>query len=167
MIRPVVVGTAANRNRQPISPVIGQHQQISRRLRAAVRTGCMNGRRFRKEQIRPIQWQITIHFIRRYLMIPLDAVFAACIHQHSCPHNIRFQENTWIFNRTVYMRFSRKIDHHIRFFFFKQLIYSLSVADIRFDKTKIRFVHDRRQRRKIAGIRQLIQTNNPIFRMKL
>ena len=99
--------------------MIGQDQEIGRRLGGTVRAGCMNRRRFCKEQIRTVQGQIPIDFIRRYLMIPLDAVLAASIHEDRRPHDIRFQENRRILNRPVDMGFSRKIDDHIGMFFFE------------------------------------------------
>ena len=63
------------------------------------------------------------------------------------------------------MGFSGKIDDHTGLFFFKELIDGLAVADIGFDEAKIRLVHDRLQRRQIAGVSQFIEANNPIFRM--
>lgn len=63
------------------------------------------------------------------------------------------------------MGFCRKVDDHIRFFFFKELIDSFSVADIGLYEAEIRLIHDRLQRRQIAGIGQFIEANNPIFRM--
>ena len=167
MIRPIVIGAAADGHRQAISPMIGQNQEVSRSLGGTVRTGCVDRRCFRKEQIRPVQGQIAINFIRRYLMIPLNTVLAAGIHEHSRPHDIRFQENRRILNRPVDMRFRRKIDDYIRMLLFKQPINCIAVADISLDKTEIILVHNRCQRRQIPGIRQLIQTNNPFLRVLL
>ena len=165
MIRSIVVGTAADGHRQTIGPMIGQDQEIRRSFRGTIRAGRMNRRRFRKEQIGPIQGQIPINFIRRYLMIPLDTVLAAGIHEDSRSHDIRFQENRRIFNRPVNVRFSRKIDDHIGMFLFKQLIHCLAVTNIGLDKAEIILVHNWCQRRQISGIRQLIQTNHLVLRV--
>ena len=165
MIWPIVIRATADGHRQTISPMISQDQKVCRSLGGTVRAGRVNRRRFRKEQIRPVQRQITVDFIGRYLMIPLDAVLAASIHEDRRPHDIRFQENRRILNRPVDMGFRRKINDHIGMFFCKQRIHRIAVADIRLDKAEIILPHNRCQRRQIPGIRQLIQTNHPVLRM--
>ena len=165
MIGPIIVRAAADGHRQAISPMISQNQEVSRSLGGTIRTGRVDRRRFRKEQIRPVQGQIPIDFIRRYLMIPLDAVLAASIHENRRPHDIRFQENRRILNGSVDMGFRRKINDHIGMFFCKQRIHRIAVADIRLDKAEIILIHNRCQRRQIPSIRQLIQTNHPVLRM--
>lgn len=167
MIRTIVIRAAADGHRQAISPMISQNQEVSRSLGGTIRTGRVDRRHFRKEQIRPVQGQIPINFIRRYLMIPLDTVLAAGIHEDSRPHDIRFQENRRILNRPVDMRFRRKIDDHIRMLLFKQPINRIAVTNISLDKMEIILVHNRCQRRQIPSIRQLIQTNHPVLRVLL
>ena len=165
MIGSIIIGAAADGHRQAIGPMIGQDQEIGRRLGGTVRARCMNRRRFRKEQIWPIQRQIAVDFISRHLMIALDTVLAAGIHENRRPHDIRFQENRRILNRPVDMGFRRKIDDYIGMFFFEQRIHRIAVANIGLDKTEIILPHNRCQRRQIPGIRQLIQTNHPVLRM--
>ena len=167
MIGPIVIGAAADGHRQTISPMISQDQKVCRSLGGTVRAGRVNRRRFCKEQIWTVQGQIPIDFIRRYLMIPLDAVLAAGIHEDRRPHDIRFQENRRILNRPIDMRFRRKIDDHIRMLLFKQPIHRVAVTDISLDKTEIILLHNRCQRRQIPSIRQLIQTNHPVLRVLL
>ena len=120
-----------------------------------------------KEQIWPVQRQITINLIRRHLMIALDAILAASIHQHSCPLYIGFQKYIRIVNGTIHMTFSGKIYHHIRLLCFKQFIYCFTVTDIRLYKQKFWIGHSRLQCGKIACIGKLVQTDNPIIRMGL
>ena len=165
MIRTIVIRAAADGHRQAISPMISQNQEVSRCLGGTVRTGCMNRRRFLKEQIWPVQRQIAVDFISRHLMIALDTVLAAGIHEDRRPHDIRFQENRRILNGPVDMGFRRKINDHIGMFFCKQRIHRIAVANIGLDKTEVILPHNRCQRRQIPGIRQLIQTNHPVLRM--
>ena len=68
----------------------------------------MNRSLLSEEQVRTIQRQVTINLIGGNLMVTLDAVLAACIHQHTGADNIGLEEDARIFDRTVNMRFCRK-----------------------------------------------------------
>ena len=127
----------------------------------------MNRSLLSKEQVRTIQRQVTVNFIGRNLVITLDAVLAASIHQHTGTDDICLEEDARIFDRTVNMRFCRKVDHDVRMFFFKQLIHSLAVADISLHKTEIRIIHNRCQRGQIACVGQFIQTDDSVIRILL
>ena len=63
------------------------------------------------------------------------------------------------------MAFCGKVHHNVRMLFFKQLIYSFAVADIGLHKAEIRVIHDRRQRRQVACVGQLIETDNAVIRV--
>ena len=65
----VVVRAAADRHRQSIGSVVCHDKQIRRCLGGAVRAGGMDRGILMEEQIRAIQWQITVHLIRGHLMI--------------------------------------------------------------------------------------------------
>ena len=52
------------------------------------------------------------------------------------------------------MSFRGKVNDHVEFFFGKQVIDKLAVADIAFNKFKIRLFHDRLQGFQIAGVGQ-------------
>ena len=69
LVRAVVVGTAADRHRQSIGSVVCHDKQIRRCLGSTVRTGGMDRGILMEEQIRAIQWQITVYLIRGHLMI--------------------------------------------------------------------------------------------------
>ena len=83
-------------------------------------------------------------------------------------HNdVGLEEDARIFDRTVNMRFCRKVDHDVRVFFFKQFIHSFAVTDIRLHEAEIRVIHNRCQRGQIASIGQLVQADDPVIRILL
>ena len=167
VIRTIVVGATGNGHRQAVGTVVSQNQQVSGSLGATVRRAGVNRSFLGEEQIRTIQRQVTVNFIGRNLMITLDTVLAASIHQHTGTDNIGLEEDTRIFDGTVNMRFCRKVDHDVRMFFFKQFIHCFAVADICLHKAEIRVIHNRCQCGQIACIGQLVQTDDPVIRILL
>ena len=119
MIWTIVIRTTADCYRKSISSVISQHQKICCRFRGTIWAAGMDRSLFCKEQIRAIQWQISVHFICRYLMITSNTILSAGIHQNCSSLNIGIQKYFRILNRTVYMTFRCKVHHNIRMFFFK------------------------------------------------
>ena len=142
MIRSIVIRAARNCDRKSVCPVVGHDKEISPSLGTAVRTRCMDGRFFCKEKIRTIQRKIAIHFIGRYLVIPLNAILSAGIHQDRRPDNIRLKEDFRIFNGTINMAFCSEINHDIRLFFFKKAINAIPVTNIHLYELEIRMIHD-------------------------
>ena len=165
LIRPIVIAAAGNRHRQSIRPVIRPHKKIRTCLRAAVRRARMERRLLREKEIWAIQRQIPIHLIRRHLMIPLNAILPARIHQDRRADDIRLEENLRIRNRAIHMRLRREIHDHIRMLLFKEPIDCFPVADIHLYEAEIRKTHHALQRRQIPRIRQFIQTDDAVFRM--
>ena len=96
-----------------------------------------------KEQIRAVQRKISIHFIGRYLMITLNAIFTACIHKYRRTKDIRAKKYFRILDRTVNVAFRCKIHNDIRMLFLKQLINGITIGNIFFYKTEIRIIHNR------------------------
>ena len=96
MIWPVIVGTTADRHRKPIGSVVSHHKQIRSRLGGTVRTAGVDRCFLRKEQVRTIQGQISVNLVRGYLMVSLDPVFPAGVHQDGRPHDIRLQKDARI-----------------------------------------------------------------------
>ena len=94
----------------------------------------MDGRIFTEKQIRTVERQISVHFIRADLMEALNTVFPACIHKYRSTYNIGLQKDGGVLNRAVHMRLRRKIDHDIRMLLFEDGIYSLPVAYVLFIK---------------------------------
>ena len=103
LIGPVIVGAAADRNGQSVCPVIRSHQQIRRGFGTAVGTGGMEWSRLGKEQIRPVDRQVSVYLVGTDLMIPFNTIFAAGIHQNSRTDDICLQEDFRVFNGTVHM----------------------------------------------------------------
>ena len=120
-----------------------------------------------EEQVRTIQRQVTVNLIRRNLMVTLDAILTASIHQHTGTDDVSLEEDARVFDRTVNMRFCRKVHHDVRMFFFKQFIHSFAVTDISLYKAEIRFIHNRCQRGQIACVGQLVQADDPVIRILL
>ena len=120
---------------------------------------------FGEEKIRTVQRQVAVNFISGYLMVTDIAESPAGIHHGGSSDDVRFQEDSRIFDGAVYVAFSSEIDHGIRFFLFKKLEHAIPVADIKPDETEIRIIHDRCQRGQVPRISQLIDADDPVFRM--
>ena len=165
MIRTVVVGAAADGHRQSEGSVICQHQKVCACLGRTVRAAGMDRCLFGKEQIRAVQRKITVYFVGRYLMITLNAVLSAGIHQYGSTHDVGLQEDPRILNGTVYVALCRKVYHHIRMLFLEKFIYRFPVRDAFLYKAEIRIVHNGSQCGKISRIGQAVQTNDAIVRI--
>ena len=146
LIRSVVVGAAADGHRQTVCPVIGQHQKICRGLRCAVGAARVDRRLFREKEVRSVQRQVTVHFIRGDLMEPLDAVLSAGIHEYCRAHDVGLEEDPGVLDRAVHVGLRGKIHHNVRFLLLKQLVDPFPVPDIQFDETELRILHDGFQR---------------------
>ena len=145
VIRTIVVGATGNGHRQAIGTVVSQNQQICCSLGAAIRRAGMDRSLLSEEQVRTIQRQVTINLIGRNLMITLNAILAASVHQYTGTDDVRLEEDAWIFDGTINMRFCRKVHHDVRMFFFKQFIHSFAVTYISLHEAEIRIVHNRCQ----------------------
>ena len=167
MIRSIVVGAPTDGHRKSVGSIVRLNQQICRCFGAGIRRTGMDRRFFGEEEIRPVQGQVAIHLVRRHLMIPCNAILPAGIHQHSCAQNVGTQKDFRILNGAIHMALCRKIHNNARFLLFKECVYRITVADIRLYKAKVRLIHQRLQRRKIARIGQLVQTNQPVIRVLL
>ncbi len=165
MIRPVIIGAAADGHRQPIGPVVGQYQKIRSRLAGGVGTGGVDGCFFCKEQIRPVQRKVAVYLVGGYLVVAYDAVFAAGIHEHGSADDVRVQKYLGIFDGTVHMAFRREIYDHIRMLLLKEPVDSLPVCDALLHKTEISVIHDRCQSGEIACIGQAVQADDPVVRI--
>ncbi len=125
----------------------------------------MDWRFFREEQVRAVKGKIPIYFVGGNLMVTGDSIFPAGIHQHSSSLDVGVQKYFRLLDGTVYMALCRKINHHIRVFFLKQLINCFPVCDALLYKTEIRAIHHWLQRGQVSGIGQAVQANDPIIRV--
>ena len=125
----------------------------------------MDGGLFGKQQVRPVQRQVAVYFIGGYLMEPGNAVLAAGIHQRGCADDVCLQENAGVINTAVHMGFRGEIDNHFRMLFLKQGENGFPVADVRPDKAETGIVHNRFQGGQVSRIGELVQADNPVFRI--
>ena len=143
MIWSVVVGAAADGNRQAVGSVVSKYQKVSGCLGGAVRAACMDRGLLCEEQVRSVKRQVAVNLVSGNLMITFDAVFAACVHQHCGTDNVGVQENLRVLDGTVNMAFCCEVYNHIRMLFLKKLVNGLTVCDALFYKTEIGVVHNR------------------------
>ena len=162
VIRAIVVGASGNRYRETISSVVSQYQQICTCFRRGVGAAGVDGSLFGKEQVRSVQRQIAVDFVGRNLVITLDAILPASVHHNRCAEDVGLEEDLRVLDRAVYMRLRRKVDNDVGLFLLEELVYALTVADVQLDKSEVRIVHHRFQCGQIAGIGQLVQTNNAV-----
>ena len=165
MIRTVVVGAAADGDRKAVGAVISENKQVSASLGGAVRAARVDRSLLCEEEVRAVEWQIAVYFISGYLMITLDSVLSAGIHQNSSTDDVRVQENLRVLDGAVYMALCCEVYNHIRMLLLEELVDCFAVSDAFFYKTEIRIVHDRCQGREIAGIGQAVQTDDPVIRV--
>ena len=90
----------------------------------------MNGGLLCKEEVGTIEGKVSVHLIRRYLVISLYAVFSAGIHKGRSTDNICLKEDAGIFDRAVYVGFCGKVYYDVGVLFFKEPVYCLAVADV-------------------------------------
>ena len=123
-------------------------------------------RRFLGEkQIRPIQRQIAVHLVGRYLVEAPHTVFTATFHQHLRAHHIGAHKDAGVGDGAVHVAFSGKVDHDVRLFLLKEAVDRLRIGDIRANEAKARIVHDGSKGFQIAGIGQLVQTDDTVLRV--
>lgn len=120
----------------------------------------MERRRFRKEEVFPLKWQIAVHFVCRDLMETLNAIEAARIEEHARAHDICLKENARIGNGTVHVALRGEIHHHVGLFFFKQAIHEVPVRDVPAHEGEARIVPNGSQRLQVARVSELIQTDD-------
>src|SRR5699024_8711758 len=95
--------------------------------------------RLREEEIGPAEGQIAVDLVRGDLVIALDAIFAAGVHERRRAENVGLQEDARILNGTIDVALGRKVDDDIGVLLFKETEYPLSVADIQLDEAEIGF----------------------------
>jgi hypothetical protein len=91
----------------------------------------------REEEISPVERQITVDLVRRYLMIALNTVFTTGIKQNARPYDICLKENLRILNGSVNMGLRGKIHDDIRLRAFKGHIDSSPIRDIATHKREL------------------------------
>ena len=127
----------------------------------------MQRRLLGEQQVRPVERQVAVHLIGRDLVKAHVAVFAAGVHEHGRTDDVRLQEDRRIGDRAVDMALGREIHDHVGPLFFKQAIDRLPVADVHFGKAEVRLPEQRRERREIAGIGELVDAHEPVVRIVL
>ena len=98
LVRTVVIGAAADGNRQTIGAEIGVAQQVRRGLGGRIGAGGVDRGLLRKEQVRPVQRQISVHLIGGDLVVAADAENAAGVQKYLGTHHVGLQENSGIFD---------------------------------------------------------------------
>ena len=146
---------------------IGQHQQISRSLGGTVGAGGVDGGLFREEQIRPIQGQIAVHLVGRHLMIPLNAVLPAGVHQGLGTQNVGAQEQPGIFHGTIHMALRCKVHDNVGMLFLKELFHGSLIRNVRLHEAEMVILHGLIQGGHVACIGQAVQADDPILWMVL
>ena len=167
MVRTVIVRAAAYRDGKPVSAMVREHKEIRSRLGARIRAGRMQRSALGKEQVGAVERQVAVHFVRRYLMVPLYAVLAAGVHERRRTYDVGLQKDAGIFDTAVDVALRREIDHDIRLFLGEQPIHALAVADIQPHKAEIRIVHNAFESGKIACVSEFVNADYAVTRMSL
>ena len=159
LIRPIVIRAARDRDRQTVGASVRAHEQVSRGLRAAVGLG--------EQQLRPVERQIAVDLVGRDLMEADVSVFAAGVHEHGRADDVRLQKQRRVGDRAIHMALGREVDDHVGALLGKEGVDRLTVADVHFGKAEIWLPEQRRERREIAGIGELVDAHKSVVRIVL
>ena len=111
-----------------------------------------------EEEVRSVKRQIAIDLICADLVVSLNTILPAGVHQHRCPDDICLEEDRRIFYRSVDVGLGREVHDDVWLFVLEQLIDAVLVPYIQFKELKLRIIHDRFKCREVPGIRQRIYT---------
>ena len=162
VIGPVVVRASRDADGKPVGAVIRQNEQVGRRLGGRIRAGGVQRRLLCEEEIGSVQGEIAVDLVRGDLMISLNTVFAAGVHQGRRADDVGLQKHARILDRAIDVALRRKVDDDIGVFLLKELVHALPVADVQFDKAEIGIVHHIFERGQIARIGEFIQTDDAV-----
>ena len=167
MIRAVVIRAARDCRRDLVGAVIRHDQEVRTGFRSRIRARRLEVRLLREEQIRVVERQIAVDFIRRDLMVAVDAVLAAGVEQHARADDIRLQEDLRILDGAVDMRLCREVDDDVRLPLLEYAVDGLAVRDVRADELEVLLPHRRLERLEVARIRQFVDADDAVARMLL
>ena len=167
VIRAVVVGAAADGHRQAVGSVVCENKKVSTCFGGAVRAACMDRSFLCEEEVRSVKRKISVNLICGNLMITLDSVFTAGIHENSSTLDVGVKEYLRVFDGTVYVALSCEVYHDVRMLLLEKLVNSVTVCDAFLYKAEVRFVHDRCKSGKVSGIGQAVQAYDTVIRMSL
>ena len=94
-----------------------------------------------EEEVGSVKRQITVNLVGGNLVIALNTVLAAGVHQYLGAENVGGEEDFGVLDRAVNMAFRREVDDDIGMLLLKELVYRLSVGNAFLDKAEIRVVH--------------------------
>ena len=97
----------------------------------------MDRRIFGKEEVGAVERQVTVDFVGRDLVKAWDIKLAAKVHKVLSTADISVDKDVGCLNRTVDMRLGSEVDDDVGFYFFEELFYSLTVADVELFETKV------------------------------
>ena len=140
-------------------------QQICRSLRCGVRARCRERHGLNEEEVRPVERQVAVNFVCSYLMEPLYAVSDRCVHKHLCAEDVRAQKQARIFDRSVYMRLSGKVDDYVKLLLCEESVDRFRVCDIRLYEPEVVIIYCRRECLEIAGVCESVESDDIIVRM--
>ena len=120
-----------------------------------------------EEEVRSVDRQISVHLIRGDLMVSLDAVLSAGIHQDRGTDDVGLQEDRRVLDGAVHVGLCCEVYDDVRLLLLEELVYALSVADVELHKAEVLFVHHRSKGRKIPRIGQGIQADDSVLRVFL
>lgn len=67
-----------------------------------------------EEQVGTVERQIAVNLVGRYLMIALDAVLAAGVHQRRRAHDVGLKEDARVLDGAVHVALRRKVRDNVR-----------------------------------------------------
>ena len=115
-----------------------------------------------EEEVWTVKRQVAVNFVGWDLVVALDAVLAAGVHQDWSPDDVGLQEDFRIFDWTVNVAFRSEVDHNVWMFFFKKLVDAFAVADVQLDEAEVWLVHNILQCWQVARVSQLVQADDLI-----
>ena len=97
--------------------------------------------------------------------ISLFPIKFSSLQQAQSSHHIGLGEGERVLNRAVHMALGGEVDDAVDMFVLHQLIDTLEVADVHLDEAVVRLVLDVLQVSEVAGVGQLVEVDDFVFRI--
>ena len=143
--------------------MIRADEEVCRRLGRAVRARGVQRGLLREEEVRTVERQVAVDLVRGDLMVALNAVLAAGVHEYLRAEDVRLQEDLRRLNAAVHMGLRGKVHDDVGLFRLEDLIDALTVTDVGFEKLEVRLLEGFLQCGEVARVGQAVHAEDTVF----
>ena len=157
LVRPVVVGRAADGDEHAVGARIRGAQQVCPRLGRGVRAGRPQRRVFRAAPLRSVQ--IAVHLVGRDVVEALHPVPAAGFQQRLRARRVGAHEHRGVGDGTVDVALRREMDHGVRPVLFQRGVQRGAVGHVGAHEGEAGRAAKGRERLRVARVGELVQAD--------